>query len=118
MTLAKLASRFAGSVVICAALACGGSTASHEGDGSVADVTVRDTGHDARVLHDSGTGDALDAQCSVDATPPPDGSTACNGFSPGDCAGTSCSPEGLECSYTATSLTGVCCHGTWNCTGI
>jgi hypothetical protein len=101
MNLPTWALRIASTICVSVALACGGSTVSQEGG-----------------VHDAGTGEANDGQCNVVGTPPPDGSTACNGFSPGDCAGTSCSPEGVECSYTPTSLSGVCCHGTWSCTGI
>ena len=54
---------------------------------------------------------------SCEGSAPPDGSTVCNGFSPGVC-GMTCSPQGLSCSYAPTQLTGVCCGGTWSCTGI
>jgi hypothetical protein len=56
--------------------------------------------------------------CMSHPTIPPDGSPECGGFSDPAACNTSCSLEGVQCSYAPTDLTAVCCGGTWQCTGI
>jgi hypothetical protein len=108
------------------AVACGGNSSegAHTADGSVTDGK-------AHPRPEGGTGDAGVADGGAEASMPeetgspdvggcvPDAALVDGGqcVDPGSC-GSSCSTPGVVCEYPATSLTAVCCDGTWNCTGI
>jgi hypothetical protein len=116
------------SILVLSALGCGDAINANQGAGDAAPDTSKtheagtprggDAAPDAVVGDAEPEGSIGDAAQCKDASPPPDGSTACDGFSPGSCVDTACSPEGLLCSYPATDLTAVCCGGVWVCTGI